>query len=36
MELVFEGEGRLAPLADESIDGIERILIPWFEPSGVV
>ena len=36
MELVFEGEGRLTPLADESIDGIERFLIPWFEPSGVM
>ena len=36
MELVLEGEGLIAPLADECIDGIERILIPWFEPSGVV
>ena len=36
MELLFEGKGFLAPLADESIDGIERTLIPWFEPSGVV
>ena len=40
MKLVFKGEGEVlpasAPLADESIDGIERFLIPWFEPSGVV
>ena len=36
MELVFEGEVLIAPLADERIDSIERILIRWFEPSGVV
>ena len=36
MELLFEGAGLIAPLADESIDGIKGILIPWFEPFGVV
>ena len=36
MELVFEGEVLLAPAADEFIDGTKGILIPWFEPFGVV
>ena len=36
MELLFEGAGLIAPLADECIDGFKRFLIPWFEPFGVV
>ena len=36
MKLLFEGAGLIAPLADEFIDGIKGILIPWFEPFGVV
>jgi hypothetical protein len=36
MELLFEGAGLIAPLADECIDGFKGILIPWFEPFGVV
>jgi len=36
MELVFEGEVILAPPPDEFIDGTKGILIPCFEPFGVV
>ena len=36
MELLFEGAGLIAPVADESINGSEGTLIPWFEPCGVV
>jgi len=36
MELVFEGEVLLAPRSDEFIDGTKGILIPCFEPFGVV
>jgi len=36
MELLFEDEARLAPTPDESIDGTEGFLIPWFESFGVV
>ena len=36
MELVFEVEGLVAPLADECIDDSKGFLIPWSEPFGVV
>ena len=36
MELLFEGEVLHAPPPDEIIDGIKGILIPCFEPFGVV
>ena len=36
MELVFEVEGLLAPLADECIDDSKGFLLPWSEPFGVV
>ena len=36
MELIFDGAGLIAPLADECIDSSKGILIPRFEPFGVV
>ena len=36
MELVFEVEGLLAPLADECIDDSKGFLLPWSEPLGDV